>query len=96
MLGILGLDELTERVYRELIHLGPSSVDALALRTVSADRWRSARAVAGHPLYRRLSDEEWVHTTPHDLLALFRCITHSLTHSLMIDRSMDGSLTVCV
>jgi DNA-binding Lrp family transcriptional regulator len=32
VLGILGLDELTERVYRELIHLGPSSIEALALR----------------------------------------------------------------
>lgn len=32
MLGILGLDELAERVYRELVHLGPCSVDALALR----------------------------------------------------------------
>ena len=32
MLGILGLDELTERVYRELVHVGPSSVEALAVR----------------------------------------------------------------
>jgi DNA-binding Lrp family transcriptional regulator len=32
VLGILGLDELAERVYRELVHLGPCSVDALALR----------------------------------------------------------------
>ena len=32
MLGILGLDEQTERVYRELVQLGPCSVDALALR----------------------------------------------------------------
>lgn len=32
MLGILGLDELAERVYRELVHLGPCSIDALALR----------------------------------------------------------------
>ena len=32
MLGILGLDELTERVYRELVHSGPAGVDALALR----------------------------------------------------------------
>lgn len=32
VLGILGLDELTERVYRELVHLGPTSVEALALR----------------------------------------------------------------
>jgi len=32
VLGILGLDEQTERVYRELVQLGPCSVDALALR----------------------------------------------------------------
>ena len=32
MLGILGLDELTERVYRELVHSGPAGVEALALR----------------------------------------------------------------
>ena len=32
MLGILGLDEPTERVYRELVQAGPSSVEALALR----------------------------------------------------------------
>jgi hypothetical protein len=32
VLGILGLDEPTERVYRELVQAGPSSVDALALR----------------------------------------------------------------
>ena len=44
MLGILGLDELTERVYRELIHLGPSSVEALALR-LGMDRDRVHRAV---------------------------------------------------
>ncbi|WP_034267944.1 hypothetical protein [Actinospica robiniae] len=44
MLGILGLDELTERVYRELIHLGPSSVEALALR-LSLDRDRVHRSV---------------------------------------------------
>ena len=32
MLGILGLDEPTERVYRELVLAGPCSVDALAVR----------------------------------------------------------------
>ncbi|HET9169410.1 MAG TPA: hypothetical protein VFN97_08235 [Actinospica sp.] len=32
MLGILGLDEPTERVYRELVQAGPSSVEALAVR----------------------------------------------------------------
>lgn len=44
MLGILGLDELTERVYRELIHLGPSSVEALALR-LGLDRGQVQRSV---------------------------------------------------
>lgn len=44
MLGILGLDELTERVYRELIHLGPSSVEALALR-LGLDRDQVVRSV---------------------------------------------------
>ena len=32
MLGILGVDERTERVYRELVQLGPCSVETLALR----------------------------------------------------------------
>jgi sugar-specific transcriptional regulator TrmB/DNA-binding CsgD family transcriptional regulator len=32
LLGILGLDEQTERVYRELVQLGPCSVEALAVR----------------------------------------------------------------
>ena len=32
MLGILGLDEQAERVYRELVQLGPCTVEALALR----------------------------------------------------------------
>ena len=32
MLGILGLDEPTERVYRELVQLGPCGEDTLALR----------------------------------------------------------------
>lgn len=32
MLGILGLDEQTERVYRELVQLGPCTVEALAAR----------------------------------------------------------------
>ncbi|HWG24931.1 hypothetical protein [Actinospica sp.] len=32
VLGILGLDESTERVYRELVLAGPCSVDALAVR----------------------------------------------------------------
>ena len=32
MLGILGVDEGTERVYRELVQLGPCSVETLALR----------------------------------------------------------------
>jgi sugar-specific transcriptional regulator TrmB len=32
VLGILGLDERTERVYRELVQLGPCSVETLALR----------------------------------------------------------------
>ena len=32
MLGILGLDEHTERVYRELVQLGPCTVEALASR----------------------------------------------------------------
>jgi predicted transcriptional regulator len=32
VLGILGLDESTERVYRELVQAGPCSVDALAVR----------------------------------------------------------------
>ena len=44
MLGILGMDELTERVYRELVHLGPCGVDALALRLGIA-RERVARSV---------------------------------------------------
>lgn len=44
MLGILGLDELTERVYRELVHLGPCGVDALALR-LGLERDRVSRAV---------------------------------------------------
>ncbi|HEX4791456.1 MAG TPA: hypothetical protein VH372_23540 [Actinospica sp.] len=45
MLGILGLDELTERVYRELVQLGPCSVDALALR-LGLERRPVAGAVA--------------------------------------------------
>ena len=44
MLGILGLDELTERVYRELIHLGPSSIEALGLR-LGLDRDRLHQAI---------------------------------------------------
>jgi DNA-binding Lrp family transcriptional regulator len=32
VLGILGLDESTERVYRELVQAGPCSVEALAVR----------------------------------------------------------------
>jgi DNA-binding CsgD family transcriptional regulator/sugar-specific transcriptional regulator TrmB len=32
VLGILGLDEQTERVYRELVQLGPCSIEVLALR----------------------------------------------------------------
>jgi sugar-specific transcriptional regulator TrmB len=32
VLGILGVDERTERVYRELVQLGPCSVETLALR----------------------------------------------------------------
>jgi hypothetical protein len=44
VLGILGLDELTERVYRELVHSGPAGVDALALRLGIA-RERVAGAV---------------------------------------------------
>lgn len=44
MLGILGLDELTERVYRELVHAGPAGVDALALR-LGLERTSVAAAV---------------------------------------------------
>jgi len=45
VLGILGLDELAERVYRELVHLGPCSVDTLALR-LGLKREPVAEAVA--------------------------------------------------
>lgn len=38
MLGILGLDEPTERVYRELVQAGPCSLETLALRLGLARR----------------------------------------------------------
>lgn len=81
MLGILGLDEPAERVYRELVQLGPCSVEALALR-LGLDLEPVAEAVAlleAKSLANRNAVGQ-VHTAPPQLAlgALLTAQRHAL------------------
>jgi DNA-binding CsgD family transcriptional regulator len=81
VLGILGLDELAERVYRELVQLGPCSVDALALR-LGLERRPVAEAVVvleAKSLANRNAVGQ-VHTAPPQLAlgALLTAQRHAL------------------
>ena len=81
MLGILGLDEQTERVYRELVELGPCTVDALALRVglEPGDVAKAIEILEAKSLATR-NDGGQVHTAPPQLAlgALLTAQRHAL------------------
>lgn len=81
MLGILGLDERTERVYRELIHRGPAGVDALALRLgLAREQVRQAVAVLEAKALASRNTVGQVQTAPPQLAlgALLTAQRHAL------------------
>jgi sugar-specific transcriptional regulator TrmB/DNA-binding CsgD family transcriptional regulator len=81
VLGILGLDEQTERVYRELVQLGPCTVEALALR-LGLERTPVAESVASLEIKSLAARDAGglVHTAPPQLAlgALLTAQRHAL------------------
>ena len=81
MLGILGLDEQTERVYRELVQLGPCTVEALAAR-LGLERGPVAESIASLETKSLATRDAGglVHTAPPQLAlgALLTAQRHAL------------------